>query len=287
MSNKLRSINTKFWEDPWIEELNPKDKLLFLYLLSNSKTNMLGIYEVSLSKISFETGLTKQEIGKAFEGFERVNKAFYIDNYVVLANFLKNQKYNTNMKKSATKEFSNLPKWLKDKLSCNDSEGFERLIKGFERLSKIEVEVEDEIEEEYKEKDIDYLYSLYPSKCPVRNASTGKASSNKKAIEKHLKSISKEELEKTIKRYISECVSSKTYLKNFGTFLNNLPDYSDNKPTQPKLNLTFPLGRFKTKEEFDQWEKSVRWGYDQRGVKLPYDEYLTNRIKIETNEGLF
>ena len=158
MSNKLRSINTKFWEDPWIEELNPKDKLLFLYLLSNSKTNMLGIYEVSLSKISFETGLTKQEIGKAFEGFERVNKAFYIDNYVVLANFLKNQKYNTNMKKSATKEFSNLPKLLKDKLSCNDSEGFERLIKGFEMLSKIEVEVEDEIEEEYKD---EYLSSEY------------------------------------------------------------------------------------------------------------------------------
>ena len=32
---KQRYINTKFWRDSYIEDLDPIEKLLFLYLLSN------------------------------------------------------------------------------------------------------------------------------------------------------------------------------------------------------------------------------------------------------------
>lgn len=146
--NKLRSVNTKFWEDPWIEDLTPNQKLLFLYLLTNTKTNMLGVYEVSKSKISFETGLNKTEIGKAFEVFERIDKVYYINNYVVLCNFLKNQKLNSNMQTSALNEYKTLPLDLRNKLSCNDSKGFESLSKGFEMVLKVEVEDEIETEDE-------------------------------------------------------------------------------------------------------------------------------------------
>ncbi len=148
MSNKLRSVNTKLWEKPWIEELSPKDKLLFIYLLTNSKTNMLGIYEVSVSKMSFETGLTKTEIKKAFEGFQTLEKVYYINNYVLLPNFLQNQSLNSNMKISALKEYDKLPNSLKSSISMNASEGFESLCKGFEMLSKVEVEDEREYEKE-------------------------------------------------------------------------------------------------------------------------------------------
>jgi len=72
--------------------------------------------------------------------------------------------------------------------------------------------------------DIEYIYSLYPSKCPVQNRSLGKTAKNKKQIEKHLKAKTKEELENIIVSYIEDCKNNKVYLKNFSSLLNNLPE---------------------------------------------------------------
>jgi len=44
---KNRYINTKFWDDPFIAELSIKEKLLYLYLITNPLTNAAGIYEIS------------------------------------------------------------------------------------------------------------------------------------------------------------------------------------------------------------------------------------------------
>ena len=72
---------------------------------------------------------------------------------------------------------------------------------------------------------IDFLYSLYPSKCPIKNSSTGKSETNKTKIATILKTKSKDDLAETIERYKKECIKDKVYMKNFSTFLNNLPDY--------------------------------------------------------------
>lgn len=74
--------------------------------------------------------------------------------------------------------------------------------------------------------DVDYLYSLYPAFCPNRNKSTGKGRKDKEKISAMLKDMSKEELEFTIKAYVQQCAEKKEWLKNFSTFLNNLPDMS-------------------------------------------------------------
>lgn len=152
---KLRSVSTAFWSDPFIEDLTPNEKLLFLYLVTNEKTNMLGIYESSLKKISFETGLSKSEVFNALKGFEKVSKVKYINNFVVLVNFMKHQNFNTNMKKSAIDIYNNLPKELKGNdlniSKLNPSEGFETLLKHFGMVSKVEVEYEIEVEYETEE----------------------------------------------------------------------------------------------------------------------------------------
>ncbi len=150
--SKLRSISTSFWSDPFIEDLSPNEKLLFIYLITNERTNMLGIYEASTAKMSFETGIEKSIIEKALKGFERLNKVKYVNNYVVLVNYLKHQRFNTNMKKSAIDVYFSLPKELKDSSlnidRNNPSEGFETLLNHYGMVRKIEVEVEDETEVE-------------------------------------------------------------------------------------------------------------------------------------------
>jgi hypothetical protein len=85
----------------------------------------------------------------------------------------------------------------------------------------------EEQEQEQEKEEVEYIYSLYPSTCVVKKSSTGKCKSNKEKIKKLLKEYSKDKLDFIIKKYIDDCKSHKVYMKNFGTFLNNLPDYED------------------------------------------------------------
>lgn len=117
---------------------------------------MLGVYELSIRKISFETSIDSKTVRKALEAFERIGKVRYTKNYIILLNFAKHQNYNTNMKKSAIDTYNNLPKELRindEEISKdNPSEGFERVLKCLGMVRKIEVEIEDESEiEEEKE----------------------------------------------------------------------------------------------------------------------------------------
>ena len=73
-------------------------------------------------------------------------------------------------------------------------------------------------------KQVNELYDMYPSKCPKRNVSLGKSFKDKDRIKKLLKTHSYEMLKFTIEREISEKYN-KSYMANFSTFLNNLPDY--------------------------------------------------------------
>lgn len=147
---KLRSLSTAFWSDPFVEDLEPKEKLLFIYLITNEKTNMLGIYESSNKKISFETGLTIEEVFNGLKAFEKIEKVKRIGNYIVLINFMKHQNYNTNMKKSAIDTYNSLPKELKsnslDVVKDKPIKGFESLLNHYGMVRKIEVEYEVEKE---------------------------------------------------------------------------------------------------------------------------------------------
>jgi uncharacterized phage protein (TIGR02220 family) len=162
--SKSRTIHTKVWTDTWFENLDVKQKLLFIYLLTNDKTNMLGIYEISLRKISFDTGLSNDEISKILDQFSKDNKIFYKENHIILSNFLKHQSYNPNMKKSALMVYNELPKALKGLDKQLDISNlakawvslYEALGKTYLMLPKIEVEVESEIEKENEEESVSH-----------------------------------------------------------------------------------------------------------------------------------
>ena len=73
---------------------------------------------------------------------------------------------------------------------------------------------------------INNIYSLYPTKCEKRKSSTGKSKKDKFKIEKLLKEYSEKELIYISKRYVEETTPN-GYLMNYSTFLNNLPDYTE------------------------------------------------------------
>lgn len=92
----------------------------------------------------------------------------------------------------------------------------------------------DNKENSKKEKFIDEIYNLYPSKCPVRDISTGKCKKDKDRIEKLLHTYSREEIKLVVKKEIEDKLG-KFPLKNFSTFLNNFPD-----PEEIKQELQYP-----------------------------------------------
>lgn len=156
-----RSISTEIWADTWFESLKGDEKLIFLYLLTNERTNMLGIYEISIRKISFETGIKTESIRKALERFESDSKVKYTDDcFIIIKNFLKQQSFNTNMMRSAVSKYNELPKSIKTihiEILDNDiNEAFESVLKaleGFEIVPNIEVKYKDKDKEEVKGKD--------------------------------------------------------------------------------------------------------------------------------------
>lgn len=96
-NTKLRSVNTKFWDDQYVIDLDPIEKLLFLYFLTNPLTNLAGVYEISLKRIAFDTGIDKDMVSKMIERFEEDRKILYRDGYIFLSNYQKNQNYNPKM----------------------------------------------------------------------------------------------------------------------------------------------------------------------------------------------
>ena len=60
--SEYRQIHMKIWKDAWFLDLEPDHKLLFIYLFSNERSSIAGIYELSKRIMAFETGLTSEKI---------------------------------------------------------------------------------------------------------------------------------------------------------------------------------------------------------------------------------
>jgi hypothetical protein len=81
------------------------------------------------------------------------------------------------------------------------------------------------------------VYEAYPSRCVVSNRSSGKCAKNKEKIKNLLKEMPYGNLIALIQHYTDDCMKTDTYMKNFSTFLNNLPDITElnKKPESKKV----------------------------------------------------
>lgn len=108
-------VDTIFWEDYYTANLDPIEKLLFLYFLTNSSTSICGVYQITIKKIAVETGIDKDMVEKIMGRFERDNKIFYEEGWVAIKNFIKHQNQKSpKIKKGIKSELENSPKKLKD-----------------------------------------------------------------------------------------------------------------------------------------------------------------------------
>lgn len=95
-----RSIHTKIWNDPIVEELSPISKLLFIYLLTNNHRNEACLYQLSYKKISNEIGANIDDVHIAMQELISSGRVVYSDTsgYIWVINALKYQVLNPNCK---------------------------------------------------------------------------------------------------------------------------------------------------------------------------------------------
>ena len=88
---EYRTVRMAFWHDPFIEELDAKAKLLYLYLFTGPYTNNFGIVEVTRKKIAYETGLSVSEVEKYLTELADLEKVILDESWIWVVNFIKNQ----------------------------------------------------------------------------------------------------------------------------------------------------------------------------------------------------
>lgn len=146
----FRYINTAIWKDPWFVDLRLTEQHLFIYLLTSSQTNILGIYEISLREMAFDTTIDQEEIKRIFrDRFQPDGKAHYEIGWIVMHNWLKHQKLNGNQLISAINTFNDLPDWLRERLLKTDDSlfiQFESLLKGSKAFETLTIKEKNIIE---------------------------------------------------------------------------------------------------------------------------------------------
>lgn len=115
--SKQRIINTKFWIDDYSSNLDPIEKLLFLYFLTNPYTEICGIYEIPLKHIALETGIDREMVLKILARFENDGKIFYRKGWVAIKNFTKHQVNNPSVNKGIERGLDAIPVNVLDELS--------------------------------------------------------------------------------------------------------------------------------------------------------------------------
>ena len=69
-----RVVKMSFWTDSKVfDNFTPEDKYFYLYLITNTHTNLCGCYELGFKQMSIETGYTVDVIEKLISRFERTH----------------------------------------------------------------------------------------------------------------------------------------------------------------------------------------------------------------------
>lgn len=121
----FRKIHVTFWSDSFISELKDREKLFYIYILTNERTTQCGVYEITKKQISFDLGYSIDTVSALIKQFQKIGKIKYNDTTCELA--VKNwKKYNYNpspkVKVLTDKEFHNVKdKSLIEYLNSSDT----------------------------------------------------------------------------------------------------------------------------------------------------------------------
>lgn len=115
-------INTRMRSDSWVLDLDPSEKLLWIYLLTNDHTDLCGIYEIHPRTISMETGFDKDMIEKMLNKFVLQNKIKLCQHWINIINFTKHQSRSPSIKIGIDRSLWEIPSHIIEYFNKNGTE---------------------------------------------------------------------------------------------------------------------------------------------------------------------
>ena len=70
----FRKVDTGFWADAYIMSLAPDEKLVMVYMLTNTNTTVAGIYAIHKKTIAAETGIGIRRVNNILRKLENDGK---------------------------------------------------------------------------------------------------------------------------------------------------------------------------------------------------------------------
>jgi hypothetical protein len=95
---KQRYVSTDIWDEGWFQEIGPSEKLFYIYLLTNTVTNIAGVYQISDRRIEFDTGIHRDDIKKMWIQFEEIKQAYRLDDWLIIPSWPSKQKWKERSK---------------------------------------------------------------------------------------------------------------------------------------------------------------------------------------------
>lgn len=107
--SKQRVIKDDTWQDNWFFELSQVEKLVWLFVLTNPRSNIAGIYEMSSRWGATHTDTDKQTFEDILSKFVEDGKIQRIGEWVVINNHHKHQSNNTKVELGICRILEEIP----------------------------------------------------------------------------------------------------------------------------------------------------------------------------------
>lgn len=104
-----RQIHVSIWKDTWFLDLEPDEKLLFIYLFSNENTSLSGLYKIAMRVIAFETGLSEKFVKDTLDKFAEQSKVLYEGDIVWVKNLRKYNRGGATVEKRIASDILEIP----------------------------------------------------------------------------------------------------------------------------------------------------------------------------------
>jgi hypothetical protein len=69
-----RRTHEQLWTDKWVRTLKPERKLLWLYLLTGTQTNGIGLHTFKVAEAAEDLGFSKKKVLEALEDFAKIQR---------------------------------------------------------------------------------------------------------------------------------------------------------------------------------------------------------------------
>lgn len=111
--SKNTYFHTRFWQDSYVCDLDPTEKIIFIYALTSPYLGLTGIYEVPLKYIAVETGIDKEMVAKILKRFQEDKKIIYHEGWLCVVKYPRYQSFKGEpLLKAVKKEINAIPKTI-------------------------------------------------------------------------------------------------------------------------------------------------------------------------------